>query len=110
MNPLVEKIAIVIATGAIVAGAKTLWDWNTTDDEVLPTVAELTKQTEQLTSVVGSYVTNQAQQTLRVTSKDIAALESKPKQEWTPADQIQYETSQSQFDDAMEQISKRNAR
>ena len=107
MNPLVEKIAIVIATGAIVAGAKTLWDWNTTDDEVLPTVAELTKQTKQLSSVVDTYVTNQAQQTLRVTSKDIAALESKPKQEWTPADKVQYETSQSQFDDAMEQMNRR---
>jgi len=109
MNPLVEKIVIVIATGAIVAGAKTLWDWNTTDDEVLPTVAELAKQTDKLSSVVDTYVTNQAQQTLRVTSKDIAKLEEKPKSEWTEADQSLYETSQSQFNDAMEQVSKREA-
>ena len=114
MNPLVEKIAIVIVTGAIVAGAKTLWDWNTTDDEVLPDVAALKEsnleqkeQTKLLARSLETIAITQAQQTIRVNERDKVELAQKPKTAWTEADNERYNTAVSQSEQAWEQLKKR---
>ena len=111
-SALIERIGIVIATAALVGGGKFLIDWNTTDDEVLPDVASLIasdleqkKQTEILTRVLRTQSVNQAQQTLRVTSKEIRLLEEKPEGKWTPADKQAYKQAQKQYDSAMGQLS-----
>jgi hypothetical protein len=111
MQPLVEKIAVSVATAAMLGGAAFLYDWNTHDDEVVPLLDQLQHQTAEqvevnraLQSAVQTFSLNQARQTVRVTSRDIAALEAKPRNRWTEAEREQYEQAKAQQEQAWAEL------
>jgi GTPase involved in cell partitioning and DNA repair len=112
LTGVADRVITAVATTAVLGALAFIWDINTTDSEVKPdvnalkaSVVELKKQTKELSTVVDAAVVNQAQQTIRVTSKEIAALEAKPRRLWTEADKRLYEISNKQLDQSITQIS-----